>query len=184
MLNYLKNRFSWYLRKKAPSSYRSSTVIGRKPSSRSSTPARIGLAGYNAATGLGYQNRDLIKQLGIEHWLVIESPNVPKLASISTANATSVSIFASEAEIREWLEPIDIVLFYEQPFIEFLPRMSHEKGALVVCIANWEWLSPRSKWIDEVDIFICPNQFTYELLTRWKRKSGHPWDIIRVPPPY
>lgn len=144
---------------------------------------RIGLSGFNSATGLGYQNRDLIDKLPIASWLVVEHPSKPSMEPPPDLPVVISPITASGESVQDWLGEIDCLLFYEQPLIGDLPRLARQRGIAVVCIANWEWLNPESKWIDEVDAFVCPNRHTYELLSKWKAARGAVWKLEHVPAP-
>lgn len=146
-------------------------------------PMRIGLSGFNSATGLGYQNRDLIDKLPIASWLIVEHPSKPSMESPPDLPVVISPISASKDRVQDWLGKIDCLLFYEQPLIGDLPRLARQRGIAVVCIANWEWLNPESKWIDEVDAFVCPNRHTYEFLSKWKSARGAVWKLEHVPAP-
>ncbi len=144
---------------------------------------RIGLSGFNTATGLGYQNRDLIDKLPIATWLIVEHPSKPSMETPADLPVVVSPITASEDRIQDWLGEIDCLLFYEQPLIGELPGLARQRGIAVACIANWEWLNPASKWIDEIDAFVCPNRHTFDLLSKWKAERGANWKLEHVPAP-
>ena len=146
-------------------------------------PMRIGLSGFNTATGLGYQNRDLIDKLPIATWLIVEHPSKPSMETPADLPVVVSPITASEDRIQDWLGEIDCLLFYEQPLIGGLPGLARQRGIAVTCIANWEWLNPESKWIDEIDAFVCPNRHTFDLLSKWKAERGANWKLEHVPAP-
>jgi glycosyltransferase involved in cell wall biosynthesis len=146
-------------------------------------PMRIGLSGFNSATGLGYQNRDLVDKLPIASWLIVEHPSKPSMEPPPDLPVVVSPIIASEQRVLDWLGAIDCLLFYEQPLISDLPRLARQRGIAVVCIANWEWLNPDSGWIDQIDAFVCPNRHTFDLLTQWKAARGAVWKLEHVPAP-
>jgi hypothetical protein len=146
-------------------------------------PMRIGLLGFNSATGLGYQNRDLVDKLPIASWLIVEHPSKPSLDPPPDLPVVISPITASGDDVQDWLGEIDCLLFYEQPLIGDLPGLARQRGIAVVCIANWEWLNPEAKWIDQIDAFICPNRHTFDLLTKWKAARGANWKLEHVPAP-
>jgi len=146
-------------------------------------PMRVGLSGFNSATGLGYQNRDLVDKLPIATWLVVEHPSKPSLEPPPDIPVVVSQITAGGEVVQDWLEEIDCLLFYEQPMIGDLPGLARQRGIAVVCIANWEWLNPESKWIDQVDAFICPNRHTFELLSEWKAARNAIWKLEHIPAP-
>jgi glycosyltransferase involved in cell wall biosynthesis len=144
---------------------------------------RLGLSGYNSATGLGYQNRDIAQRLPIEKWLVLKHPTKPELPAIPSLKTVVVGFDASAAFLKNWLEGIDCLIFYEQPFIQNLPQLARSAGVAVACIPNWEWISPTDRWIEQVDLFICPNRHTYDLFQHWKTASKQQWIVSHVPAP-
>lgn len=146
-------------------------------------PMRIGLSGFNSATGLGYQNRDLIDKLPIVTWLIVEHPSKASMEPPPDLPVVITPIKANEDGVQDWLGGIDCLLFYEQPMIGDLPRLARQRGIAVVCIANWEWLNPDSDWIDEIDAFVCPNRHTFDLLSKWKAARGATWMLEHVPAP-
>lgn len=73
-------------------------------------PMRIGLSGFNSATGLGYQNRDLIDKLPIASWLIIEHPSKPSLEPPPDLPVVISPIIASEDRVQDWLGEIDCLL--------------------------------------------------------------------------
>lgn len=183
MQRYIQNRLAWLQVNHPP-------LIRSSDENRLTTwdyntrgPMRIGLSGYNCATGLGYQNRDLVDKLPLQEWLVVEHPTKPLLPLVSELRTTLVNLEASTEQLAVWLDRIDCLLFYEQPFISQLTTLAKQKGVAVVCISNWEWLNPRSNWLADVDAFICPNRYTYDLLMNWKRLSKHQWQVEHVAAP-
>lgn len=181
----IENRFAWrHLGKmpaKAPSSRKNNLDI--RLESGGFKPMKIGLSGFNSPTGLGYQNRDLVKHLSLSKWLCIQHAYLDTLPDMPGIETTHTSLQATDEDIDKWLDGLDCVLFYEQPQIEHLVSRAVAKNIAVVCIPNWEWLSPNASWLHDVDLFICPNEHTLNLLQKWKSASNAIWNIAYVPAP-
>ena len=96
------------------------------------TLGRVGLVGWNTASGLGYVNRGIATHFPIEKWLVPKHPAYPTLSLPRTrARVDAVRLDLEIAEIKEWLRGLDWVLFVEFPCFPFLAH----------CAQSWESLS-------------------------------------------
>lgn len=136
-------------------------------------PPRIGLVGPNNQKGLGSLNRDLMKWLPIADWLTPES---------LAATAESLSI-RERRRIHGFLSRLDVLLFAETPFLDWLPRQARAFGVRVVCVPNWEWLHPGLRWLHDVDVMICPTWRAQATLTEWRERFGFRWELRCCPWP-
>jgi len=145
---------------------------------------KIGLVGWNTATGLGYQNRDIADHLPIERWLVPVHPEYPALPDPEISGRLDyVPVRLNRLVLRRWLGGLDWVLFVELPYLNRLPQHARELGISVACVPNWEWTSPDFDWLNYVDLMICPTLHTYRHFQDWKKRFGFTWDVIHVPWP-
>jgi len=148
------------------------------------TLGRVGLVGWNTASGLGYINRDLAMHFPIEKWLVPKHPAYPTLGHPQThARVDTVRLELEIAEIKRWLRGLDWVLFVEFPYFPRLAHCARELGIPVACVPMWEFTFLGAEWVRLADLMICPTQFTYQLLSDWKRRFGFGWDLACVPWP-
>jgi glycosyltransferase involved in cell wall biosynthesis len=145
---------------------------------------RVGLVGWNTASGLGYVNRDIAARFPIAKWLVPKHPVYPTLGSPRThARVDAVPLELDVRQIKAWLRGLDWVLFVEFPYFPLLAHCARELGIAVACVPMWEFTNLRAEWVRLANLMICPTHFTYELLDDWKRRFGFGWDIAHVPWP-
>jgi glycosyltransferase involved in cell wall biosynthesis len=152
------------------------------PSNRGN--AAIGLVGWDVATGLGYQNRDLALHLAVDRWLI---PRHPRLAtrndSVARVRRQTLHREPDQQELQTWLRGLDWLLFIEAPPARNLVRLAANSGVGIACVANWEWLQPHLLWLPFVDVMICPTRHTLVHLTDWKQRYGFSWELVYVPWP-
>lgn len=144
--------------------------------------AKIALVGYNAPTGLGYQNRELSRQLPIDRWLIQRCPYAPLLPK-PEINSCVVPRRISNRRLEAMFAGIDWLLFAEQPIVPQAASVAHRVGASVACIPNWELLESQLPWLTSVDLMICPTLHTYRHVCDWNMRYGFGWDVIHVPWP-
>lgn len=158
----------------------SATFVGEQFDAKSLTSAKkIGLIGFNTAQGLGYLNRDVAKNLPLHRWLVIEHRSFPTLPMIPGVNAEMYPHDANDAEMREWLDGLDVVLFAEC-IPQNIPKVAQSMGIKVVCIPMVEWLPAHQEWTKHVDLWLAPTLFSYNqlLMKDMKGKVEYcPWPI-------
>jgi glycosyltransferase involved in cell wall biosynthesis len=142
-------------------------------------PGTIGLVGWNTATGLGTINRDLVRLLGIRHWLC---PPHPMLAPVREHHRRDMEITrdVSPSAVRQWVQQLDWLLFAEQPYLDFLPQLAAHAGVGIACIPMWELIRPTDPWLQFVDVMICPTRHTERLMNDWRCRYGFGWKTIRV----
>jgi glycosyltransferase involved in cell wall biosynthesis len=145
---------------------------------------KVGLVGWQTASGLGYLNYYLAKHLDIARWLVPIHPDVPTTRHVKPACPIEyTSIHADTGSLRRWLEGLDWVLFAEHPHCTRLARAARVFGVNVACMPNWECLNPKHAWLACVDLMICPTLHTYRHACDWKNRYCFGWDVVYVPCP-
>ncbi|HEY2157754.1 MAG TPA: glycosyltransferase [Isosphaeraceae bacterium] len=145
---------------------------------------RVGLVGWNTRTGLGYQNHDLARHLGVDRWLVPPHPYCPD--PVDGDPGCGVDHIKGRIEpdaIRDWLDGLDWVVFIERPYLPGLAHLARQMQVGVACVPNWEWLGPRLNWLSYVDLMICPTRHTHALALDWRRRYGFGWETRLVPWP-
>lgn len=151
----------------------------RRPRGHRRPPGpRIGLMGWNSRFGLGHVNRDLAKHLNVIRWLA------PSGTAMGPGRLRSWDAPTHSAhQLERWLKNIELVLFMEQPPFPALLQRARQQHKPVVCIPNWEWLTPGLPWLMDVDLMLCPTRFTANLLQEWKTRYGFEWQIEYLPWP-
>ncbi|HEV3343304.1 MAG TPA: glycosyltransferase [Pirellulales bacterium] len=145
---------------------------------------KVGLVGWQTASGLGYQNYYLAKHLEVDRWLVPTHPEMPTIRRTELICPIDyTSIRADPRSLRRWLEGLDWVLFAEQPYCERLTLAARGAGVSIACMPNWECLNPRLAWLAYVDLMVCPSVHTYRHVCDWKHRYGFGWEVIYVPYP-
>ena len=148
------------------------------------TTGRIGMIGWNVASGLGYLNRDLAAHLAMAKWLVPDHPAYPLLPDPKTGfPLRHVPLTIGTEDQRAWLRGLDWILFTERPYLPHIANTARGLGINVACVPMWELTDPETAWVHLVNLMICPTRFTFELLADWKRRFGLPWDVLHVPWP-
>lgn len=143
----------------------------------------VGLVGWNTAQGLGYLNRALVKHLPIHRWIIPTHPRFPELDVPSTVDTIHVPLDADQHRLRETCANLHWMMFCELPYIQSYAGIIRECGTQVACIPMWEWLHEDLDWLKFVDLFICPNQYCYDMLSQWRKKLGYKWDMVMLPWP-
>jgi len=145
---------------------------------------KVGLVGWNTASGLGYLNRDIAAHLPVAKWLVPRHAEFPTLPRPRATCAVDFVPLALELpQLRLWLRGLDWVLFAELPYLERLAQHARELGINVACIPMWEWTNLHAEWLNYVDLMLCPTRHTFERLGDWKKRFGFAWDLLHVPWP-
>lgn len=143
---------------------------------------KIALVGFNSPTGLGYQNRQLARQLPIDRWLIARCPYAP-LLSEPAVDCCVLASDPSNEDLETLLAGVDWLLFSERPYLPNILPVAAKLGISVACIPNWELMSPRSKWLQSVDLMICPTHHTYNHVCDWSKRYSFGWNVIEVPWP-
>lgn len=146
---------------------------------------RIGLIGRDDLKGLGHLNRDLMRWLPLDRWLVLGPRDGPADAAghrdprIRHFDAHEDSL----AQADRWLRGLDVVLFVESPLIEGVTKLARRRGIRIVCVPQWEWLHPGLDWLRDVDLMLCPTAYTRRLLEGWRARFHFGWDVRLCPWP-
>ena len=159
-------------------------IAGWRPPARAR--GKVGLVGWDARTGLGYQNHDLAAHLGVERWLipdhpVLPGPDRPRLPERRVDRVPGRR--GSTRSLARWFEGLDWLLFIEQPCLPKLAQVARERGVGVACVPNWEWLDPAMDWLPFVDLMLCPTRRTHAHVLDWRSRYGFGWDVRHVPWP-
>lgn len=145
---------------------------------------RVGLVGWNTASGLGYLNRDLACHFPLEKWLVPTHPRFPTLPPPATAfRVDGARLDLSEQEQKAWLRGLDWLVFTELPYLPRLVSRARELGIRTACVPMWECTDLETDWLHLTDLMICPTRHTYDLFSNWKRRFGFAWQLVYVPWP-
>lgn len=128
-----------------------------------SATKRIGLVGFNTAQGLGYVNRDIAKHVELDRWIVTDHSRFPMLDLPDGVDARPCPWKATDDEIREWLDGLDVVVFVEV-VQDNLPRIAQEMGIKTVCIPMVEWLPTENQWTKHIDLWLAATLHSYNQL--------------------
>jgi len=121
---------------------------------------RIGLVGYNTASGIGSCNRDICAHLPIDHWLIVRHPTYPTLEQPSGINVDLCADRESQSELVDLCQNIDILLTVETEFIRNQSQIARRLGVVTVCVPMIEWL-PKHGWPQLIDTFLCPTRESF-----------------------
>jgi len=147
-------------------------------------PGKVGLVGYDGATGLGYQNEELARCFEIDRWLIpVFSNDAPGAGPSVNCRVDRVPGDADLATIRKWMRGLDWIVFIERPFLKHLATTARSLGIAIAAVPNWEWLNPELDWLRIADVLICPTKFTYHYLCDWRKRFGFGWEVAYVPWP-
>jgi len=166
----------------APLSVCNGSSAGARPRQRNHTSRQtpmIGLVGRNSWQGLGYQNRDIARNVRPAKWLIPAADHRyhTLLDSEIQSDLQYAGLDMSLDQMRAWCRGLAAVLFVENPGFSQLPGVARSLGIQVICVPNWEWLDPGLPWLADVDVMVCPTRFTLRYLTQWKERFSFPWDL-------
>ncbi|WP_166831210.1 glycosyltransferase [Thalassoroseus pseudoceratinae] len=136
--------------------------------------------GPDRGFGLAHQCRDIACHLPIDRWLI---PGDPMERSDGPCRQEWIDRDLSFSEAEAWLDGLDVVLFVERPDFPTVVPAARRMGVRVICVPNWEWLSPSAAWLADVDLMLCPTRHTAGMLTEWKHCYRFEWEIACVPWP-
>jgi glycosyltransferase involved in cell wall biosynthesis len=174
----------WLKHRESSSCVEALQVNDPQPGRSGRCRARVGLVGYNTASGLGYLTRDLAIQEVADRWLVAPHPRFPALNLPATRCQIDIAPKApSPKKLAQWLRTLDWVLFAEWSHYVDLPRLAKQAGVRVALIPMWEFMSPCAEWLRCVDLLICPTQHSFDMFLEWRSRFGFTWDVRCVPWP-
>ncbi len=145
--------------------------------------ARVGLIGWNTATGVGTMNRDLARQGLIDRWLAVAHPQFPTLPEPTAACQIDDVAYDPDYNLGPWFDGLDWVVFVEHSYIKHSVRQAHDRGVRVALIPMWELAHPRHEWLRSIDLVICPHDWSYRVFKNWKERYGVAWEVAYVPWP-
>ncbi len=152
--------------------------------SRTARAAKVGLIGWNAATGVGSMNRDLARHGLVDRWLAVDHPRFPTLPGPrDSCPIDFVPRGPAGFDLGPWLAGLDWVVFAELTYLAQATRRAHEHGVRVALIPMWELAHPKHEWLQFVDLVICPHRWAYQVFRDWKERHDATWDVVYVPWP-
>ena len=145
-------------------------VTGQQP--------RVGLIGFNTATGIGSCNRDLASHLPIRRWIIVKHPRFPTLEAPADIPSVVVSPEEGSRALEALCREIDVLISVETEFVSQQSAIAHRAGVSAVCVPMIEWL-PSEGWPDLIDVFLCPTHDAFATLNaeRSGRCRDFPWPI-------
>jgi len=133
--------------------------------------SKVGLVGYSANCGLGEFNRQFAIRMGVDYWLVVPHRSLGINPVPEEVGSWTVGNPNRPRSSEQFLRSVDVVVFFETPYISGLARRAKELGKRVVCIPMLEWTPEYGKeFTKDVDLWICPTKICYETLS----KEGFP----------
>jgi hypothetical protein len=139
------------------------------------TISRIGLVGYNTASGLGEVNRQIAEYIDIYRWLVKPHKSQQNLPFPDNVDC---EVCPGGERVEEFVKSVDAVVFAEVPLYENLISLCKTHGKLLICIPMLEWMPPGGQgWPKEIDLFICPTRQCYNEFSHVLPCVHFPWPV-------
>lgn len=136
-------------------------------------------------TGFGRQATMLKRAFHIRRHIAVPSDRLDNLPPV----APQETFLAPEepfARVEEELSGLQGIIFFERcDWHPMLLAVAQKLGVKTVCVANWEWFTGwKPTWCD-VDLIVCPSEWTFSVV----RSYGHmhavhltwPVDIAHLP---
>ena len=126
-----------------------------------------GIVGYNDNTGLGCQNRDIKKVLGITNHLIIQSE---KLTNNYFCEKTDFLLNneTPKKDIENKIRDLEGLIFVENPgWHPHVLTTAKKYKVKTLCIVNWEWFNPNGSDWRKVDCLIAPTKYTENILAKF-----------------
>jgi hypothetical protein len=139
---------------------------------------RIGLIGFNTATGIGSCNRALARHLKVDSWLIVPHGSLPDEGTLGDVPVRRAQSQHDHASLVEFLRSIDVVVSVETEFIRDQVRIAKSMGKFVVCVPMVEWL-PTQGWPNLIDLYLCPTAQSAEVVSGEQpgRCQSFPWPV-------
>lgn len=153
------------------------TAVSPEPIRSKPGPNRIGLVGYNCATGLGELNRQIATYSEIDVWLCKPHPNY---ATEQTHPGVDLIICqqGQRSKIEKFLKSVDTVVFCEQPYYTELVEMALQAHKRIVCVPMMEWVPAGSRgWPQQCDLLLCPTKHCYDQFASVVPCIHFPWPV-------
>lgn len=151
-------------------------VSNIEPSASVRKRNRIGLVGFNCASGIGELNRQIATFGDIDRWLVRPHEKFPTLAPNELVETV---VCPNGKKVPDFLDTVDTVVFCEFPAYTNLIDECLARKKRIVCVPMHEW-TPKTGWVDFVDLFLCPTMICKaELETHLPASvlSYFPWPV-------
>jgi glycosyltransferase involved in cell wall biosynthesis len=146
---------------------------------------RWAVVAHKDDTGFGRMAMDMRSVLGIGRHLVIPSERLTD-HPLHLESEVFLDPKAPEARVAELLEGLQGIIFFER--YNWHPELlatARRMGVRSVCVPMWEWFAGQAPQWQICDLFICPNQFSLEIVRSygWKNSIHLPWplDLKRFP---
>ena len=147
---------------------------------------RLGIIARSDKTGLGNQTRELVEMLSPQKILLIDSSHFNKNKQFPEiyegyAISTTSKGFASNQEVRDFLQDLDAVLscetFYNVDFVS----IAKEMGVKTLLQYNFEFLDYlKFPGRPLPDVLISPSLWNFEFVFN---EFGKNCDVVHLPPP-
>lgn len=138
---------------------------------------RIGLVGYNCATGLGELNRQIAEYADVDLWLV-KPHSTYKTLPLHDKVDSIVCPLGNEHKLEKFAKSIDVCVFCEVPVYSNLFKILDRHRVRKVCIPMHEWMPPGAKgWPQEVDLFLCPTKYSYDQFAHVVPSTYFAWPV-------
>lgn len=136
---------------------------------------RLGLVGFDTASGLGELNRQIVKHGDVYRWLV--RPH-SKHQMTGYDHNTDQMVCPTGVKIPSFLDHVGVVLFAETPYYDSLVNQCQRANRRIVCIPMQEWMPTQlSGWPAGVDLFLCPTVHCWKQFHSKLPCAYYPWPI-------
>lgn len=151
---------------------------------------RLGVTAYPTPTGLGYQTKAYVKHLNPSKVMEIDLTGYNGMPKFDWyENSFKVTGYPTEAEIIEFCQDLDVILFAETPLNYDFYRIARNMGVKTATVINWEFFDHVAKpELPLPDLFIMPSVWHYRNIEHFAAKNKvrlvqlhHPVDREEVP---
>ena len=124
---------------------------------------RVGTVCYCTEQGLGRLAKDYYEAGVITDVLLMLHPSYPNHREWYPAGTPCFRTKNIQGpEVNEFLNNIDVILFFETPFDwSLLPRCK-ERGVKTVMMPMYEWFPRHPSFRQDIDLFLCPSKLDLE----------------------
>ena len=145
---------------------------------------RIGVVGFNTASGLGTLARQAAKRLPNASFLAIrhgEFADLPRPPGVRTATCDKRDVTTQ----AQFAASVDVLLFFEYPHGEALQQTARSMGVPMACVVMHENTPPQGDaFLANMDLLIAPNAIAWQALadvsTTRKVRLDWPIDVAGV----
>lgn len=138
--------------------------------------ARWAVVAHKDDTGFGRLAEDMRAVLGLGQHLVIPSERLSD-KPLSDSGEIRLAPDSSEEFVRSALAPLQGIIFFERHnWHPLLLPAARSLGVKTVCVPMWEWFNGRDKEWQLCDLFICPSNWSLQVVRKFNWQSS-----IRLP---